>query len=67
MSKTVTKQNVMSNLIWRFAERCGAQLVAFVVSIVLARILSPNEYGTVALVTVFTTLFQVFVDSRTWK
>lgn len=62
-----TKQNVMSNLIWRFAERCGAQLVAFVVSIVLARILSPNEYGTVALVTVFTTLFQVFVDSRTWK
>ena len=58
-----TKQNVMSNLIWRFAERCGAQLVGFIVSIVLARILMPEEYGTVALITVFTTLFQVFVDS----
>lgn len=58
-----TKQNIMSNLIWRFAERCGAQLVAFLVSIVLARILMPEEYGTVALITVFTTIFQVFVDS----
>jgi len=50
-------------MIWRFAERCGAQGVAFVVSIVLARLLTPTEYGTVALITVFTTIFQVFVDS----
>ena len=33
-----TKSKVFSGLIWRFAERCGAQLVHFVVSIVLARI-----------------------------
>ena len=57
------KQNVFSNIIWRFAERCGAQIVQFVVSIVLARILAPEAYGTVALITVFTTIFQVFVDS----
>ena len=47
----------------RFAERCGAQLVTFIVSIVLARILAPEDYGTIALVTVFTTILQVFVDS----
>ena len=58
-----TKNKVFSNLIWRFAERCGAQLVQFVVSIVLARILAPEAYGTIALVTVFTTILQVFVDS----
>ena len=58
-----SKQKVMSNLIWRFAERSGAQLVGFIVSVVLARILSPSDYGTVALITVFTTIFQVFVDS----
>lgn len=58
-----TKQKVMSNLIWRFAERCGAQIVAFVVSIILARILDPENYGTVALITVITTILQVFVDS----
>lgn len=54
---------VISNLIWRFAERCGAQLVSFIVSIVLARILAPEDYGTIALVTVFTAILQVFVDS----
>lgn len=54
---------VFSNMIWRFAERSGAQLVTFVVSIVLARLLMPEDYGTVALVTVFTTIMQVFVDS----
>lgn len=51
------------NFIWRFAERCGAQLVTFIVSIVLARLLAPEDYGTIALVTVFTTILQVFVDS----
>lgn len=55
--------NIVSNFIWRFAERCGAQLVSFVVSIVLARILAPEDYGTIALVTVFTAILQVFVDS----
>ena len=56
-------KKIASNFIWRFAERCGAQLVTFIVSIVLARILMPDDYGTVALVTVFTTIMQVFVDS----
>ena len=57
------KKIVFKNFIWRFAERCGAQLVTFIVSIVLARILAPEDYGTIALVTVFTTILQVFVDS----
>ena len=59
----MNNKSVFSNFIWRFAERCGAQLVTFIVSIVLARILMPEDYGTVALVTVFTTIMQVFVDS----
>lgn len=56
-------KKVVTNFIWRFAERCGAQLVTFVVSIVLARILAPEAYGQIALITVFTTIMQVFVDS----
>ena len=54
---------VIHNFFWRFLERCGAQGVTFIVSIVLARVLDPTVYGTVALVTVFTTILQVFVDS----
>lgn len=56
-------KNVFSNFIWRFLERCGAQGVTFIVSIVLARLLDPEVYGTVALVTVLITILQVFVDS----
>jgi len=56
-------KKVFGNMIWRFAERSGAQIVAFIVSIVLARLLSPKEYGTLALITVFTSISQVFVDS----
>lgn len=54
---------IFSNFIWRFLERTGAQGITLVVSIVLARLLDPSVYGTIALVTVFTTIMQVFVDS----
>lgn len=55
--------NVMKNFLWRFAERSGAQIVTFIVSIILARLLSPKDYGAIALVTVFLAIMQVFVDS----
>lgn len=63
MDSMDSKSSTISNFLWRFAERCGAQIVTFIVSIVLARILTPEDYGKVALITVFTTIMQVFVDS----
>ena len=57
------KKKAISSLIWRFLERCGAQGVSFIVSIVLARLLEPEVYGTIALISVFTAILQVFVDS----
>lgn len=59
----MNNKSVLSNFIWRFLERCGAQGVTLIVSIVLARLLDPNVYGTIALVTIFTTIMQIFVDS----
>lgn len=56
-------RQTLTNFLWRFAERCGAQAVTLIVSIVLARILTPSDFGTVSLVMVFTTIMQVFVDS----
>lgn len=61
--RKIDNKSVITNFIWRFAERSGAQLVTFVVSIVLARLLMPEDYGIIALVTVFTNIMQVFVDS----
>ena len=59
----MNSRSTISNMLWRFLERCGAQGVSFVVAIVLARLLGPEDYGTIALVTVFTSILQVFIDS----
>lgn len=57
------KDKIFSNFIWRFAEQCGAQGVNFIVTIILARMLAPNDYGVVAILTVFISILNVFVDS----
>ena len=57
------KNIILDNFIWRFAERCGAQLVTAVVTLLLARILMPEDYGRTALVAVFINILQVFIDS----
>lgn len=56
------KAKVMSSLFWKFAERIGAQGVNLIVSIALARILAPEHYGAVALITIFITICNVFVE-----
>ena len=53
---------IVSNLSWKFAERILAQLVTVAVSVVLARILDPSDYGVIAIVTIFITLANVFVS-----
>lgn len=63
MNNKKNSSTALSGILWRFAERCGAQGVTFVVSLILARLLAPEIYGTVALITVFTGILQVFVDS----
>lgn len=57
------RSKAFSNFFWRFSERILAQLISFIVSLVLARLLSPDDYGTVAIILVFTNIMQVFVDS----
>lgn len=57
------KYKVISGLFWKFGERISSQLITLIVSIVLARILSPTEYGLIALVLVFITIADVFVSS----
>lgn len=59
----INKEKVVSSFLWRFFERIGAQGVNLIVSIVLARILTPNDYGQIAIVTVLIAILNVFVDS----
>ena len=57
------QRSVLTNMAWRFAERVGAQGVKLIVELVLARLLLPDDYGLIALVAVFITILNVFVDS----
>lgn len=62
MSK-FTKNQVVSNFSWRYIGKLGTQVVSFLVTIVLARLIAPEAFGAVAIVAIFTTILQVFVDS----
>ncbi len=57
------QKDTFSGLVWKFSERAGAQLVTLVVSIFLARILTPDDYSVVSIVTIFFTFANVFISS----
>ena len=62
-TKKSSSNGIVGGLAWSFAERMTAQLVSTIVGIVLARILSPEHYGIIAIVMVFITICNVFVTS----
>lgn len=57
------KENIISSLLWKLMERSGTQGIQFIVQIILARLLLPEEYGIIAIVMVFIQLANVFVQS----
>lgn len=57
------KGKVVSGVFWRFLERFLAQGIGFIVSIFLARMLSVDDYGSVALILIFVTIADVFLSS----
>lgn len=60
--ESLTKRTVKSS-IWSIIDVVLRQGVSFVISVVLARLLSPTDYGTIGLLMIFITLSNVFVDS----
>jgi O-antigen/teichoic acid export membrane protein len=63
MSAPINKSKVISSLFWKLMERGGTQGMQFIVQIVLARLLLPEDYGIIALVTIFILIARVFVQS----
>ncbi len=57
------KQSIVTGVIWKLLERGGVQGVQFIVQIILARLLLPSDYGILALVVIFITIANVFVQS----
>ena len=56
------KEKVVSAFSWKFIERLSVQGASFIVTLLLARLLTPEDYGMVALITVFVSLANTFVQ-----
>lgn len=59
----MNSNTVVSNLIWKFGERILAQSISLIVSVVLARLLMPEQFGLVALVMVFINVANAIITS----
>ena len=57
------KDKVAGGVAWSIAEKVGSLLLQMVVSIVVARLLVPEDFGVMAILTFFTALALVMVDS----
>ncbi|TDN98216.1 MOP flippase family protein [Sunxiuqinia elliptica] len=57
------KQKTINGLFWSFIDSFANQGVQFIVGIILARILSPREFGLIGMLTIFIAISQSFVDS----
>lgn len=63
MNEKQTTTKVLNGLFWKLMENGGAQGVQFLVSIILARLLSPEEYGVVGVILIFVTIANVLVQN----
>ncbi len=61
MNNSSLKSKTVSGLFWKMAERVGSQLIRMVVMVVLARLLTPEDYGAIALVMVFISVCDVIL------
>lgn len=57
------RRQVIGGFFWKFGERIFAQGISFAVSVVLARLIAPAEFGIIALTWIFIALANVFVVS----
>ena len=60
---TQLRDKVATGVAWSVAEKLGSMLMQMVVSIVVARLLMPEDFGVMAILTFFTALLVVVVDS----
>lgn len=57
------KKSIILGIMWKLMERIGVQGIQFIISIILARLLLPEEYGIIALITIFLNIANIFIQS----
>lgn len=62
MGKLIKNRSISNNVVWSAIERFSVQGIQFLLSIILARLVMPSDYGIIALVLVFLSIAQAFID-----
>jgi len=62
MTPTNLRSKTLSGIVWNIVSQFGQQGLMFVIMVVLARLLSPHEFGLVAMVTVITSFANLFAE-----
>ena len=57
------KHQAVKGMVWSAVERFSVQGVQFILGIIIARLVSPSEYGLIAMLGIFLAIAQTFIDS----
>jgi O-antigen/teichoic acid export membrane protein len=63
MLNSSLRSKTINALIWNSIQRFGVLLLSFLCNLVLARLLSPSDFGSIAMLSLFVGLSRVFIDS----
>ena len=56
------KKKTVRGVLWSLTGQFSVQGIQFLVSVVLARLLSPDDYGLIGMLAIFLAISQVFID-----
>lgn len=59
----VSNNKTVNGVLWSAIDRFAGQGVQFIMSIIIARLVLPSDYGLIAMLTIFLAIAQTFVDS----
>lgn len=63
MAKDNLKQKAATGMVWTAVQRSSTMLISFISGIILARLLTPEDYGAIGMLAVFMSLAEVFIDA----
>ena len=62
VDKSRLKQKTVSSMVWNTIQRFGTMTISFLSNLVLARLLVPDDFGAIGMLTIFISLSEVFID-----
>lgn len=62
MDESQLKSQAVAGFIWQFLQKISSQLFSFIVTVILARLLLPSDYGVVALAGMFNVLVGILIN-----